>query len=271
VAAVLGVPAPLHPPADPLATVGLSTVRLSELPFGSLRFQPVTPEELYSSIFTLWNVLDAIGISHNDRFQVGAIREVQLRKMVTIVSRPNVRQYCEIGMNGGHSVAAMLSTNPDLTAHVWDLLDSNHSRPVAQLLSSLFGDRFMLHAGDTHQRLRPWARSFSRRCDMIFIDGDHTFAGARQDIQEMAIAAAPGAPLVVDDLAMEPGEALLDLAKSSAPLLSVPEQYGPYPANSSHNPCLRTLSGPLCIRWGFAVARYRDYSQPPAKGPSVEV
>eukprot|EP00966_Prymnesium_polylepis_P139143 3214958-Prymnesium_polylepis.1 len=29
----------------------------------------------------------------------------------------------------------------------------------------------------------------------------------------MAIAAAPGAPLVVDDLAMEPGEALLDLAK----------------------------------------------------------
>jgi hypothetical protein len=188
VAAVLGVPAPLHPPADPLATVGLSTVRLSELPFGSLRFQPVTPEELYSSIFTLWNVLDAIGISHNDRFQVGAIREVQLRKMVTIVSRPNVRQYCEvrratahathatrseapreglirrlprpqIGMNGGHSVAAMLSTNPDLTAHVWDLLDSNHSRPVAQLLSSLFGDRFMLHAGDTHQVRRPSAWS----------------------------------------------------------------------------------------------------------------
>jgi len=270
VVAAAAVPTSMQP-ADPLESVGLAAVRLQETEYGTGRFRPTNQDELYASIFTLWNVLDATMRTHDPkRYQAGYVREIQLRKMMQLVSRPTIKNYCEIGMNGGHATAAMLTANPDLVAHVFDMLDFNYSKPVAAFLSTVFGERFVLHSGNTHAVLRGWARSFSRRCDLMFIDGDHSRAGAKQDMLEMAVAAAPGAALVVDDLATGPGEALTELASAEAPLLTVPEQYGPYAPNSTHNPCLRTQAGPLCIAWGFAVARYRDYTRLPAPKPSVE-
>ena len=64
-------------------------------------------------------MLDGLMMEHepNSRFMAGYIREVQLRRMLQLVREPNVTHYCEVGMNGGHSLVAMLLGNPNATAH----------------------------------------------------------------------------------------------------------------------------------------------------------
>ena len=48
--------------------------------------------------------------------------ELQLRRMIQLVRDPSVKTYCEIGVNGGHSAAAMLLANPELVVHGFDLM-----------------------------------------------------------------------------------------------------------------------------------------------------
>ena len=51
------------------------------------------------------------------------MRELQIRRMVELAQAlPTERSvhYCEVGMNGGHSVVSMLLAHPNLTAHVTD-------------------------------------------------------------------------------------------------------------------------------------------------------
>ena len=40
--------------------------------------------------------------------------------MVDLVRRPEVKTYCEIGMNGGHSTVAMLEANAQLVVHSFE-------------------------------------------------------------------------------------------------------------------------------------------------------
>jgi hypothetical protein len=83
-----------------------------------------------------------VGRAHS--WQTGYVREVQVRRMVQLVREPNVRHYCEVGMNGGHSVAAMLLANPAAHAHVFDIMKLKYSWTVAELLSIAFRERFNL-------------------------------------------------------------------------------------------------------------------------------
>ena len=116
-------------------------------------------------------------------------------------------------MNGGHSVAAMLLANPRLQAHVFDWMILKYSHAVAARLTARFGERFKLIAGNSRATLRPWAdravRSRNSTCDLIFVDGDHDAQGARTDLQQMRRVAACHNRLVVDDLHIGPGSAVL--------------------------------------------------------------
>ena len=55
--------------------------------------------------------------------------------------------YCEVGMNGGHSVVSMLLAHPNLTAHVFDPLEYDYSAPVVTLLTNSFQERFVITKG----------------------------------------------------------------------------------------------------------------------------
>ena len=83
-----------------------------------------------------------------NRYQTGYLREIQVRRMVQLVRAPHVKTYCEVGMNGGHSVSAMLLANQNVTAHVFDLFKWKYSAPVVSLLNMTFSpERFDVHAG----------------------------------------------------------------------------------------------------------------------------
>lgn len=88
----------------------LSEQRLDlNAPLGAARFVPRgggTPaNELLTSVFSTWNILDALMHTRepDSYFQTGYLRELQVRRMLKLIQEDNVRTYCEIGMNGGRA------------------------------------------------------------------------------------------------------------------------------------------------------------------------
>mmetsp|Transcript_24454 Transcript_24454/g.55989 ORF Transcript_24454/g.55989 Transcript_24454/m.55989 type:complete len:302 (-) Transcript_24454:101-1006(-) len=264
----------------------------SKTPLGRARFLP-RGDEVFTAIFATWNTLDAMMWVHTrlsrnrtssqghvvsetyvggrHAWQTGYLREVQVRRMVRLIHTMRAvhpmrsLEYCEIGMNGGHSVSAMLLADDRLRAHVFDTMSLKYSFPVADLLSAQFGERFNLHAGFSQDTIPPWIESFRRnesKCDLILVDGDHSYSGALHDIQLLRAVATFDTMLLVDDINMKPGSALKALVDKG--MVEVLEQFGPFPRNSKHNPCMRAPLGQvkraftfMCPKWGFAVARYR--------------
>ncbi len=243
----------------------LGRSRLVDKSLGRPRFVPNSTDEILDATFTLWNILDRMMLrSSRSNYMAGYVREVQVRRMVQLVTAPNVRTYCEVGMNGGHSAAAMLSANPDLIVHSFDIMHWNYSWPVADWLGLAFGQRFVIHPGDSQLSVVQWANDLGvtkRRhavqppCDVIFVDGDHTRLGATADLRNFRALARPRAHVIVDDTATSPGIAIRALEREG--VLRVIESYGPYDAPSRFNPCMRSVSrGPMCLPWGFVIAQY---------------
>ena len=260
-------------------------------PLGSPRFVRRPDEHAESDaivrIFEFWNRLDWImynssviprnstkqlPLGNRHLYQSGYVREVQLRRMLQLVRsfRPLSQRaiYCETGMNGGHSVAAMLLAHPNLKAYVFDLVGYKYSERVAALLSESFGERFELRRGSSRHSLPVFVPSIvanGSRCDLIFVDGDHKDVGALQDIKTLrwaarwaadddgggnrsSSAAARGAPfseppsvLLVDDIHLGPSLAVLH--EQVRGHLTVLERYGPFPRATRHNPCMRMPAG----------------------------
>ena len=180
---------------------------LSNAPWGVDRFRPRSLDETMASIFEFWNLLDAIMRQHSTiPWMYGYVRELQAWHMVQLVrSMPQTHlHYCEVGMNGAHSTAAMLLSSPNLTVHAFDFLAYRYSAPIATMMRTRFGSRFDVHPGNSRDTLAAWVGESSKhRCDILLVDGDHTVKGSRQDILDLWPAASRGrssALLWVDDV-----------------------------------------------------------------------
>ena len=192
---------------------------------------------------------------------MGYVREIQVRRMIQLVSAPGTRTYCEVGMNGGHSAVAMLLSNQNLTVHSFDLFEHEYAAPVVHLLNQTFGHRFVSHRGDSRRVVPPWASEHAGLCDVLLVDGDHSMRGAVADLQNLRRAAATSAPVIVDDVAAINGDpsgpeaALASLNASGE--LAILETYGPYRPESAHNPCTAGIRHSTnCVPWGYVIARY---------------
>ena len=113
----------------------------------------------------------------------------------------------------------MLLGNPRIKAHVFDLMRWNYSAPAAQLLRATFSHRFHLHEGYSYETLPPFVDAALRngtQCDLLLVDGGHSQAAARLDLQMFRRVAAPHAKVVVDDINVDPGVALRKLEHQKA-------------------------------------------------------
>ena len=205
--------------------------------WGVDRYRPRSLDEVFGAIFESWNLLDGIMRKFSlSPFQTGYVREAQVRKMVELArATASTRHdgkvhYCEIGLNGGHSAVAMLLSVPNLTAHVFDTLEYRYSASVSTLLRLRFGQRFDLHPGSSREVLPAWVSKIHSKahskevaskahskahskeaaskvlsskapaCDLVLVDGDHTMRGSRLDLEDLRLASAPDAAVMVDDV-----------------------------------------------------------------------
>jgi hypothetical protein len=112
------------------------------------------------------------------------------RKIYKSMARiPCVKVICEIGFNGGHSAIAWLVSNSQAKVVMFDLWV--HQSPQVGLdhiltLKELNSDRLTVVKGSSLETVKTFhAANPSFRCDLISIDGGHSFDTAMADVENM--------------------------------------------------------------------------------------
>lgn len=127
----------------------------------------------------------------------------------TLASALPVRDYLEIGVRRGRSLAMVASASPDVRIAGFDLWVEDYAgmpNPGPDLVQGelrKIGHRGTLEliSGDSHQTVpRFFAQHPDRWFDVITVDGDHTLAGAREDLETVVARLKIGGALVFDDV-----------------------------------------------------------------------
>lgn len=117
--------------------------------------------------------------------------------------------YLEIGVRRGRSVCAVASKAPACDFYMFDMWVANYAgmdNPGPGLVSSEL-DKFshrgkrVFTDGDSHKTLKAFfAQNGQLAFDMITVDGDHTYAGAVEDLCDVLPRLKVGGAIVFDDL-----------------------------------------------------------------------
>merc|ERR1712166_1510713 len=120
-------------------------------------------------------------------------------------------QMCEVGFNGGHSAAALLLGGGNSSKLVsFDLGEHEYSRHGSQLVQRLFGSRHTVRWGDSKISLPQFQlEDQDLKCNVVYVDGEHSYLATVADIRAFAALAACGAMLVIDDIGQAPVEAAI--------------------------------------------------------------
>lgn len=117
-----------------------------------------------------------------------------------VAASPAVRHICEVGFNAGHSTALWLSANPTATIDIFDLFSphlTGFKAPNLRLLQRLFPGRIAVHAGDSLKMIP--AASLSAPCDVVHVDGRHSYSNTLWDAINFMRKAHPSALYLFDD------------------------------------------------------------------------
>jgi predicted O-methyltransferase YrrM len=90
----------------------------------------------------------------------------------------DAREIIEVGFNAGFSCLLMLIANRESRITVVDINDHAYVVPCFEYLNANFPGRLTLRLGSSHDVL-PLLEE--RKCDLIHIDGAHTFEDSRLD------------------------------------------------------------------------------------------
>ena len=117
-----------------------------------------------------------------------------------LAASPGVRHICEVGFNAGHSTALWLSANPTATIDTFDLFNphlTGFMRPNLLFLQRRFPGRLTAHVGDSLRTIP--AANLSTPCDLVHVDGRHSYANTRQDTINFMRISHPSTLYLFDD------------------------------------------------------------------------
>lgn len=129
-------------------------------------------------------------------------------------------RYLEIGVRRGRSACAVARGNPDMEFWGFDMWMAGYAgmdNPGPDFVAAELkkhghrgGVRFF--NGDSHVTLkRAFADHPDLRFDLVLVDGDHSDAGALEDLRDALPRVAPGGVLVFDDIAHPSHPGLRDI------------------------------------------------------------
>ena len=124
----------------------------------------------------------------------------QYRLFYWLARRPWVSTICEIGFNAGHSTLQWLASNDTTTVYSFDVGIHGYTRPMAEYLQQIFPGRLHLIIGDSRQTVpRFSATNRHVKCDLMIIDGGHSYEVAFSDLENMRSLANKHHNIVIFD------------------------------------------------------------------------
>lgn len=111
----------------------------------------------------------------------------------------NATNILEIGFNAGHSSEIFL-THSIANIVSFDLGDHHYVIDGKQYIDMKFPKRHTLILGNSHNTIPSFKKMSNTKFDFLFIDGDHSYEGAFQDLLDCQQIAESGAIVVFDDV-----------------------------------------------------------------------
>ena len=115
---------------------------------------------------------------------------------------PWVSTICESGFNAGHSAFQWLAATKSTTKlFSFDMCSHAYTKPMADYIKTTFPERFHLTCGDSRKMLPLAANYLKHKCDLVIVDGGHSYDVAMADMINFYELANPSHHLlVVDDV-----------------------------------------------------------------------
>ena len=102
-----------------------------------------------------------------------------------LAQQPWVDVICEIGFNLGHSAFQWLTGSSSTTKlYSFDLNKHPYAQPMAAFMNKTFPGKFSFIPGDSTITV-PAAKHLEGKCDLLIVDGGHTYDIALKDITNM--------------------------------------------------------------------------------------
>jgi hypothetical protein len=128
-------------------------------------------------------------------------RASHIEHLSQAASLPNVTTVCETGFNQGFSALVWLASNPSLHVYSFDIMRYSGSYAALEFVQNNFPGRLTLIRGDSKHSIAEFASTHPDvMCDIILVDGLHTFDGALTDMRAFARLAHEQTVLFMDDL-----------------------------------------------------------------------
>ena len=116
-----------------------------------------------------------------------------------IAQEPWVNVICETGFNAGHSAFQWLASSANTTKlFSFDICRHPYTSPMAEYITATFPGRFSLTCGDSTKTL-PLMTNLINKCDLVIVDGGHTYRVATADLLNFKVLANPDHHVVIID------------------------------------------------------------------------
>jgi len=124
-------------------------------------------------------IIDKTGLSEGHSNQI----QTEMAAMNNLASDSRVEIICETGFNGGHGTLRWL-LHSNATVYSFDIGTHNYSIPAAKFLFEKFPGRHIVNWGDSTETIPKFKEEHPDvKCNLIFVDGGHSFAVAEADLK----------------------------------------------------------------------------------------
>ena len=130
---------------------------------------------------------------------IAEVNKAKISNLITLAA--GCQKICEIGVNAGHSLLLMVSTNPSAEYLVFDLGAHTYTRPCVEYIKSQYPSTKITEVyGDTKTTLRDSILpEFKKSTDLIHIDGGHDTHTVVNDFIYTQYFLKMGGVIVFDD------------------------------------------------------------------------
>ncbi len=170
-------------------------------PVTNSRFDDTWNLLMASSVITM--DLEGWKTSFHAMGHVGEVRaEIQVLQNL-VRGKTDETHICVVGFNSGHSSISLMAANPHIKLTAFDLGTLPWSSAMMERVNALFPGRFSYIKGNSVETLPEYSTRVQQGsapyCELMFVDRDHSYDGARKDFLNSIEIIKDGGILVAND------------------------------------------------------------------------